>query len=201
VENSTKVWVAGIVGLASFVLFTIMCFSPHAPNVVATVDYPSLVFKPSNFEVQFSLKNTVPDSVVENTLTIDSGEIQQLDTIPSKCEELTAEERICEESLSFKVINSTSTGTHNMKFTINSTSPLNIPIIKNFVTLSTGSTEMEIPININTPEVQRLSSQSSISHVQTSWLYKMLISFLVAVVIFGFLIGVLFIPDILSYFF
>jgi hypothetical protein len=168
---------------------------------MVTVDYPSLVFKPSDFEVQFSLKNTVPNSVVENTLMIDSEEIQQLDTIPSKCEELTAEERICEESLSFKVLNSTSTGTHKMKFTINSTSPLNIPIIKTFVTLSTGSTEMEIPININNPEVQRLSSQSSISHTQTSWLYKLFISLLVAIVVFGFLIGVLFIPDLWSYLF
>lgn len=195
-ETSTKFIISGAVGLLLFLVLLLIGITPETPSLSVTVDYPSLVFKPSEFNVQLSVKNTVSSTLVKNKISIDSGDIKKLDEIPTDCEELTEEERICDEALSFQVINATSSGSHKMKISIDSVNYLNLPVLRNFIEYSKGSSVLEIPINVQTPEVETLSSQSNITYSKTSTWLLVLIFFVIALIIFLFVVIILFAPQL-----
>lgn len=203
-ENSEKLVLAGVGGVIIVIILLIPIFTCPMPVMNLNIDYPSLVFKPSEFQVGFSLKNTVPKTLVQNTITINSGKIIQIDNIPTDCEELTEEERICEESLSFKVNDQTPSGTNKIIFKIDSISRLNypllnnVPLLTNVIELSQSSNTIEIPINVETPEVERLISQTNLTHNKNNILLNAGISLLIGVLTFFILVVILFIPKIVN---
>lgn len=199
IEPKYKVMLAGAGGVLLLLILIIITLFQQSPTIIITANYPSLVFKPSDFEIQFSLKNVVPDTFVKNILKIDSGSIKQLDNIPSDCEKLTDQERICEESLSFQVDNNTLLGTNKMKFSVTSSSPLNFPLISKFIQFSEGSSSLEIPINVETPQVERLNAQVQLNHSKPNVLILAGIFLLIAIVTFGILLIIFFCPQLLEF--
>ena len=199
-ETSTKFIISGAVGALLFIVLLLIGLTPETPSLSVTVDYPSLVFKPSEFNIELLVKNTVSSTLVKNKISIDAGDIKKLDEIPSDCERLTEEERICEESLSFQVINSTSSGSHKIKVSIDSVNYLNLPILKNFIEYSKGSSVLEFPINVQVPEVETLSTQSEVNYSKVSTFLLIVIFLFIALIVFLFVVIILFAPQLWEFF-
>lgn len=175
-----------------------MVFYP-LPALSMTVEYPSLVYKDTEFSVQLTVRNNDGGSVVLNSITVDSEPLVQLDTVPTDCMELSEDENICNEALSFRVPNSTLAGSHPLSITLSTSSRLNFPVLKHFIEVSSGHGVLEIPINVEQPESKTLTSQITVDHIRSSIWLRLGLAFIVSFVLFCLFLLIIYFPEIIEF--